>query len=724
MASSVVFGHSNSGFQIGENTGPITANFHTIIEPQEQQPEPLSTVPFPRDPDFIHRGSLVDHIHEKCSGPESVVVLMGLGGVGKSQIAIEYSFRVREESPTTWVFWVHASNAARFEQSFWRIANRTKIPGRQDPASNIFEIVCGWLQDLKERWVMIIDNADDDEFLREWMSKPSTEEDGIIPRPPLLTFIPRCANGSIIWTTRSKRVATNIANARDIIPIEPMDTTQVVALVEKKLTTKQDHDDMIKLAEALEGMPLAIVQATAYIERRAPRCSVKQYLEELQKSDDQKQKLLNLEAGHRQRDWEARNSILATWQISFDHIQKIRPSAADLLSLMSFFDRQGIPEVALQNPPGDLVCLRNFLAKQGIVNHMASVPQDTYNTSLDDASKTQNLCCNDSFEDDITVLREYSFISLTQDLKIFQMHRLVQLATRSWLAAYGEADIWQAHFLWNIQREFRTGDNSRWVKCQSLFPHVKAAMSQRPRLKVAVKKWACLLISGAQYASWSGNTSEMMRMALKANEETERLLGSEHEYSMAAREMLALAYADAGKLREAESLQLGILEIYKRTLGEKHQNYVSHMHSLANTYQRQGRLQDATSLKIRALEIRKNTLGDDDPLTLKLLGSLASTYLDHDLLENAGSLNVQYLEKAKKMLGEEHPDVIAIMENLAITYFRQGRLHDAEILELQTVEACKKVLGESHSHTIRCMSNLAGHRRDRGWLLKAPDRPL
>src|SRR6266536_6154478 len=79
---------------------------------------------------------------------------------GKSQLAIEYAYRTRERSPETWVFWVHASNAARFEQSFRDIANCVKISGRQNPQANIFQLMHNWLRnDRKGKWVLILDNV-------------------------------------------------------------------------------------------------------------------------------------------------------------------------------------------------------------------------------------------------------------------------------------------------------------------------------------------------------------------------------------------------------------------------------------------------------------------------------------------------------------------------------------------------------------------------------------
>jgi hypothetical protein len=139
-----------------------------------------------------------------------------LTGLRKSQLSIEYSYRIRCQSSETWVFWVYASNAARFEQSFWEIANRLKLPGRRDPAVNIFQLVENWLQDeRKGKWLLILDNVDDDKFLRQppAASEPSANsQQGLNTSQakaltkPLINFIPQTSNGSIIITSWSQDV--------------------------------------------------------------------------------------------------------------------------------------------------------------------------------------------------------------------------------------------------------------------------------------------------------------------------------------------------------------------------------------------------------------------------------------------------------------------------------------------------------------------------------------
>ena len=98
-----------------------------LVSSPQAPPKPSSTVPFRRDTDFVDRGDLLWRVDERCSQPAGRAALVGLGGVGKSQLAIEYTYRTRERSPDTWIFWVYASNAARFEQGYRDIATWSRL---------------------------------------------------------------------------------------------------------------------------------------------------------------------------------------------------------------------------------------------------------------------------------------------------------------------------------------------------------------------------------------------------------------------------------------------------------------------------------------------------------------------------------------------------------------------------------------------------------------------
>lgn len=282
-----------------------------------------------------------------------------------------------------------------------------------------------WLRDdRKGQWVLILDNVDDASFLVEAQSSDQDgQTDGIDSGSlqTLASYLPHCPNGSILITTRSRNTALKLVEQRDTIAVGPMSKSDALTLFENKLGGHEGSDDAAKLAVTLEFMPLAIVQAAVYIYQRVPRYSVREYLQDFWKSDRKRTSLLNYEDGQLRRDRESKNSIMLTWQISFDHIREIRPSASDLLSLMSFFDRQGIPEALLQSRSDK----RNLQQGQKESNDDNSVNGDA-SYSDDDVDGTSQSSVSDGFEDDVLTLRNHSFISINLDGTTFEMHGLVQ----------------------------------------------------------------------------------------------------------------------------------------------------------------------------------------------------------------------------------------------------------------------------------------------------------
>nr|POF13844.1 hypothetical protein CFP56_02868 [Quercus suber] len=345
-AGSIVANEGNSAttyVQGGENNrhinNPSTTYNSVTLARAETPPKPSSNIPFARDPDFINRKDLTLQIDAILSAPAARVALVGIGGVGKSQIAIEYCYSVQEQSRDTWVLWIHASNTERYEQSVRDIADLVRIHGREDPKANIHALFRGWLRDeRKGRWTIVLDNADDADFLVKRHDRAGRA---------LFEYLPFCEHGRVLVTTRTDTAASRLVLHSQIVDINLMDEEHAVALLEKKLGRQDDRADLTALAYTLEYMPLAIAQAAAYIRRRRPRCSVPQYLEQLQSSDQLKMNLLSAPFEELRRDADAKNSILLTWQVSFDHIHQTQRSAAELLSLMSFFHHQEIPESLL-----------------------------------------------------------------------------------------------------------------------------------------------------------------------------------------------------------------------------------------------------------------------------------------------------------------------------------------------------------------------------------------
>ncbi|OAL06354.1 TPR-like protein [Phaeosphaeriaceae sp. SRC1lsM3a] len=684
--ASISFGDANAGFQASYINGAVNNAFHLPPERPETPPPPSIVIPFARDDDFVDRGTLVDEIHRKCARPDARIALVGLGGVGKSQLAIEHAYSTRDRSTETWVLWVHASNAARFEQSYREIADRVKILGRKEPKADIFKLVHDWLCSSKERWLLVLDNVDDAHFL---LDRPTTSLTDA--SKPLREYLPHCERGSILITTRNEGAARKLVEQRDIIVLEPMSEAQALVLLEKKLGPQEDCSNAAELVVALDCMPLAIVQAAAYIVQRAPRYSVARYLDDYRKSERKRTSLLEYDDGQLRRDWEATNSIIVTWQMSFEYIQQTRRSAAELLSLMSFFDRQGIPEDLLRHrgnreeDDGD---------EQGPTTGAADIDVEE-----DDAlrSSTSIESEEDTFEDDVVALRNFCFISTETGGMSFEMHALVQLATRTWLTTNRQLEQWKQQFISNLSAAFPTGAYENWAVCRPLFPHAKAAAAQQPEDEQVLVEWASLLYRAAWYAVHNGNAAEAKELAVVSLKIRQKALGQEHEDTWWGMAMVADAYSLRGEWNRAEKLEQEVMETRKKKLGADHPDTLISMGNLASTYWNQGRWDAAEELQVQVMETRKKKLGADHLDTLTSMGNLASIYRDQGRWDTAEELEVE------KKLGADHPSTLNSMVNLAFTWKAQGRGEEAIALMRQCIEQRERVLRVDHPDLTSCV---------------------
>jgi tetratricopeptide (TPR) repeat protein len=598
------------------------------------------------------------------------------------------------------VFWVHASNTARLEQSFREIAELVKVRGRKEPQADVFKLVHDWLRDEKNgRWLLVVDNADDAGALSAQVgdSQKSQADDGggdssnmRALQHPLRRYLPPSRHGCVLVTSRTRQAAMQLVEDSDIIAIEPMDDAAAHALLRKKLGDKgkksgnnsdgDSNTDIAKLAAALDHMPLALVQAAAYIRQRAPRCSVQQYLKEYRQSDSRATSLLNQRAGHLRRDEAASNAILITWQISFDHMRSSRQSAADLLSLMSFFDRQGIPEALLRS-------------------------RDSTANNRDD---------NDDFEDDLDRLRDYSFVTVTRDAKTFEMHSLVQLATRKWLESQQQLNRWREQFISNLCVELPTGEHENWGRCQALFPHARAALSQRPASQKSLEEWALLLYKAAWYAWQQGKAGEAEQMSMMSMEVRREVLGKESKETSDSMGLVGLARSLGGKYEEAEAVHRQTLAMREKVLGHEHPDTLTRMNNLAVVLDSQGKYEEAEAMHRQTLATREKVLRREHPSTLTSMNNLANVLDSQGKYEEAKAMHRQTLATREKVLGREHPSTLTSMNNLALVLNRQGKYDEAEAMHRQTLATREKVLGREHPDTLASMNNLANVLKSQG----------
>jgi tetratricopeptide (TPR) repeat protein len=492
----------------------------------------------------------------------------------------------------------------------------------------------------------------------------------------LSTYLPSSPHGSVLVTSRTKLAASQIVDDSDVIQIDPMHQADAHALLQKKLGDELIRtSNVAELATALDNMPLALVQAAAYIRRQAPRCSVQQYLIEYAKSDSRKTSLLNQAAGHLRRDETASNAVLLTWQISFEHIRSIRRSASDLLSLMSFFDRQGIQECLLRGP-------------STIVN-------------------------DDDFDDDVSTLRDYYFIT-APDSKMFEMHSLVQLATRTWLENQGQLDRFRDQFVANLCEELPPGTYENWGKCQALFPHAKAALTQQPKDKESRKRWAILLYNAAWYSLLQRRAGEAEHMSMMSLEVMQEVCSEESRETLYSLGLLGQAKDIGGKYEEAERILKQALALSEKVLGPSHPDMLGSMNNLALVLQSQGKYEEAEGINRQTLALNVEVLGPKHPETLTSMNNLASVLRSQGKYEEAEGINRQTLALRVEVLGPKHPNTLGSMNNLALVLQSQGKYEEAEGINRQTLALNVEVLGPEHPETLGSMNNLASVLRNQG----------
>ncbi|OCK72920.1 HET-domain-containing protein, partial [Lepidopterella palustris CBS 459.81] len=510
----------------------VRDNDHTSGLPdQSTQLRPSSNVPFRRDDDFVDRGDLLTRIDQRCSRPAGRAALVGFGGFGKSQLAIEYAYRVRQRSPDTWVFWVHASNSARLEAAFSNIAEKVGLSSQPDAAVDTLQVVRRWLcNESNGRWLMIVDNVDTDVVIEVQKEKEKVS---------LASLLPQTDHGAILITSRNADIARSlVGREKDIIAVEAMSDDEAVQLLGNNLGDKS-KDGAIRLVSTLDCIPLAIVQAAAYINRLGPRMSVTKYLEEL-KTIEKQAHLLYKTAIDLRRDEQASNSVLMTWQISFDYICQKRPSAAYLLSFMSFFNRQGIPEF--------------------MIRHYTDKDSEGQNDSSGRRFAEEDV----DFEEDVAVLRAFSLVRTTQRGYEFEMHGLVQLATRVWLRSTDTERKWYRVFIQAMAQEFPDGEYANWPKCQTLFPHVLSVAEQEDSNKGKTYEWALLLNNAGWYAWRQGLLAQAEDMVSKALEIRKEVLDADNLSTLLSSSLLGTTLVDSGKYEAAESMHRQTLAMYEK----------------------------------------------------------------------------------------------------------------------------------------------------------------
>ncbi len=512
----------------------VAAGIRRAIEDLSQLPASTAraalptiwNIPYPRNSFFLGRDELLERLHTQLQSGQTTALsqspqaISGLGGIGKTQIAIEYAYRYHQDYQA--VLWARAETREDLIASYSVIATLLNLPEQQAGDQEItIAAVKAWLQ-KNSTWLLILDNADELDLL-----------------PP---FLPPVPGGHVLLTTRAwdmRRLATRLEV--ETLPVEQgaLLLLRRAALLPPDGTLEQASADERRLASALTtelgGLPLALDQAGAYLEATGMS------LEEYQRISQTHRRTLLNERRSLVEDHPA--SVATTWSLSFARVEARNPAAADLLRICAYLAPDAIPETIFTRGAKHLDDL------------LAPVASDAF-----------------LFSQAIEALRASSLLTRDPRMKTLSIHRLVQAVLRDTLPTEDERQWKQRAVLAVSAARPKVNDVKQWPACERWLPHALLCATWIEQEPISSPEAALLLNDAGYYLSERARYREAEPLYQRALEICEQQLGAQHPDTATSLNNLAMLYQDQGKYAEAEPLLKRALAIVERVLGPDHPN--------------------------------------------------------------------------------------------------------------------------------------------------------
>ncbi|EXL95034.1 hypothetical protein FOIG_12469 [Fusarium odoratissimum NRRL 54006] len=673
----------------------------------ERQMQPVFLVPFSKNDLFVGREDVLAKLRGLLFERErQKVTLVGLGGLGKTQIALQLAFWVKENKPDYSVFWMPAFSMAGFEQECVKLVRALGIrcPEGEDAKDAVRQHLSS--KDAGS-WFLVVDNADDVEIFH----KSTHSGSGI------LDFLPSSDNGRTLFTTRSRKVAS-VAAKTTVETLLRMHPEEATGLLKKSLINKdelEDIENVSQLLDALTYLPLAIAQAAAYM--NVYETSIAEYIRVFNDTDAQNIIEL-LEEGYDDEVHYDRSqgAVATTWIVSFDRIRRTAPAAADLLSFMACVEPKGIP--------------RSILPKLKTEQQMTQA---------------------------IGTLTGHGFLSRREGKATFDMHSLVHLATRIWNKNEGREREMQQKTLAHVAEIFPTDDWRNRDLWQQYLPHAlrllgaAGCMENEGGHKLGLSVGRCLLVDGRMMEAvsalkhvveirerileedhpdrltsehelagaylYNGQTKKAVEMLEHVVKTRERISAEDHPDRLASENELAGAYLADGQTKKAiemlehvVKIEARILEvkIEARILEKDHPDQLTSEHELAGAYLADGQTKKAVEMLEHVVEIQERILAEDHPHRLASESVLAGAYLADGQTRRAVEM-LEYVVKIEaRILEKDHPDRLTSEHELARAYLYDGQTKKAvEMLEY-VVKTRERISAEDHPDRLASEHVLAG----------------
>lgn len=607
-------------------------------------------IPHSRNPFFIGRERLLALLHQRLSTTKLAALtqaqaLFGLGGIGKTQTAAEYAYRYVDDY--TDVLWVRAASRETLVADFVALAEHLDLPQKHEQDQpRVVAAVKRWLA-AKERWLLILDNADD---------LPLAQE-----------FLPANHQGYILFTTRAQAAGTIAAS----IEVNKLSLEEGVLLLlrwtkllEQGAPLEQAQATDAAAAElivkAMNGLPLAIVQAAAYVDETG--CSLTHYLNLYH---TQRKELL---AHHSSLLLDNPHTVATTWSLSFQQIEQAHPIAADLLRLCAFLAADAIPEELLARGASQMGAAFETVANNPI-----------------------------QLDDTILVLRKYSLLRRERTTRLLSIHPLVQAVLKDDMSEETQR-AWAERTIRVVNAAFPAAQDSQNIGSnhQRYLPHVQECATLIQQYHLRFPEAARLLYEAGMYLYIHGFYAQSQLLHQQALTIRQQVLEPDDPTTAESLNILAMLSRIQGSVAQAEQLHKQALAIREITFGSEHPITAESLNNLAVIYRIQGMYEQAEPLLRRALSIHEHSPGSSQLESLMTLINLAKLYSEQQKYEQAEPLLQQVLATSERSLKPEHPLMAQSLDLLARRYLEQGKYEQAEALWKQTLVIREKTLEPEH----------------------------
>ncbi|TVY37960.1 Kinesin light chain, partial [Lachnellula subtilissima] len=620
----------------------------------------LFIVPSLRVSHFVERKGPLEDIerHLNLEGERSVpsvFVLQGMGGCGKSQLALEFCHRAKENHSHSAIFWIDATSPASTSQSFSSMAKEMS-KSAFDPADNEanLQFVRTKLSSWPQGWLLVFDNFDDpNSFINK----------------SIKDYFPQTGEGSILVTSRH-------ADTRRLghhLEVNTMSLEEALELLLARSSLEKTEPNLHEgeaIVKRLGFHALAIDQAGAYIYSRNLNLGL--YLEH---HNARTEKVLRevpdmwdyIKAPKDSPEAKRKLSVFTTWELSFDQISgepSIRAAKERILTLLAFFDNNQI--------------------RQSFFEPYATFPNNWI--ILPGRSDTW-----DVHEFQATLKSSELF----HYFKVSRSSLMTQIDTETQRACTIEAVLVLDYFLEPHAYEYFS-DFTFEVK-QLTFSHVDAVVLNTDIFLTLDGFLADLnLLRGAKtLAYFSKLRQEKHEEALEILQKNLALdqttFGNEHPSTLTSMHNLAVTMDSQGKYDDAESLYRKTLDLEEKLLGKEHPDTLISMHYLATLLVKQERYDKAEPLFQEVIALREKVQGKEHPDTLTSMHNLAALLVKQERYNEAEPLFQEVIAAEEKGRGKEHPDTLASMHHLAAFLVKQERYDEAEPLFQEVIALREKV---------------------------------